>query len=104
MTINPKYNVERELAAALDLVYEVFIELWDIRLDLEEGRSIMDILNPPFNPLKTVENTELLTMSFDPQTTSSDNSSPAFLIPSPQELSDIFSNEYTREKIERKFR
>ena len=54
MTIDPKYNVEHELAVALDLMYKVFIELWDIRLDLEEGRSIMDILNPPFNPLRTV--------------------------------------------------
>ena len=54
MTIDPKYNVEHELAAALDLMYEVFIELWDIRLDLEEERSITDILNPPFDPLKTV--------------------------------------------------
>ena len=54
MTIDPKYNVERKLAVALDLVYEVFIELWDIRVDLEEGRSITDILNPPFDQLKTV--------------------------------------------------
>ena len=54
MTIDPKYNVEHELAAALGLMYEVFIELWDIRLDLEEGKSITDILNPPFDPLKTV--------------------------------------------------
>ena len=36
--------------------------------------------------------------------TGSNDSSPSFLIPSPQELSDIFSDEYTLEKIERKFR
>ena len=36
--------------------------------------------------------------------TVSNDSSPSFLIPSPQELSDIFSDEYTLEKIERKFR
>ena len=54
MMIDPKYNVEHKLAVALDLMYKVFIELWNIRPDLEKGRSTMDILNPPFNPLKTV--------------------------------------------------
>ena len=37
-------------------------------------------------------------------TTAFNDSSPSFLIPPPQELSDIFSDEYTLEKIERKFR
>ena len=43
-----KYNLEEETVNALEILYEILIELWDIRLDLENGRSITEILNPPF--------------------------------------------------------
>ena len=49
-----KYNLEEETVNALEIVYEILIELWDIRLDLENGRSITEILYPPFDPFKTI--------------------------------------------------
>ena len=49
-----KYNLEEETMNALEIVYEILIELWDIRLDLENGQSIMEILYPPFDPFKTL--------------------------------------------------
>ena len=97
-----KYNLEEETVNALEIVYEILIELWDIRLDLENGRSITEILYPPFDPFKTIG--KYWNPILDMSTTVSNDSSPSFLIPTPQELSDIFSDEYTLEKIERKFR
>ena len=49
-----KYNLEEETVNALEIVYEILIELWDIRMDLENGRSITEILHPPFDPFKTI--------------------------------------------------
>ena len=49
-----KYNLEEETVNALEILYEILIELWDIRLDLENGRSVTEILNPPFDPFKTI--------------------------------------------------
>ena len=79
---------------ALEIVYEILIELWDIRLDLENGRSITEILYPPFDPFKTLGKYWNLILD-----TVSNDSSPSFLIPSPQELSDITSDERTLRKI-----
>ena len=53
-TFNRKYNLEEETVNALEIVYEILIELWDIRLDLENGWSITEILHPPFDPFKTI--------------------------------------------------
>ena len=49
-----RYNLEEETVNALEIVYEILIELWDIRLDLENRRSITEILYPPFDPFKTI--------------------------------------------------
>ena len=49
-----KYNLKEETVNALEIVYEILIELWDIRLDLENGQSITEILYPPFDPFKTI--------------------------------------------------
>ena len=53
-TFDRKYNLEEETVNALEIVYEILNEVWDIRLDLENGRSIMEILYPPFDPFKTI--------------------------------------------------
>ena len=50
----PAYNVDRELYFCLELIYEILIDLEDIKDDLEKGKSITNILHPPFDPLKTV--------------------------------------------------
>ena len=97
-----KYNLKEETVNALEIVYEILIELWDIRLDLENRWSITEILYPPFNPFKTIG--KYWNPILDMSSTVSNNSSPSFLIPSPQELSDITSDERTLRKIARKFR
>jgi len=50
----PAYNVDRELYFCLELIYEILIDLEDIKDDLEKGKNITNILHPPFDPLKTV--------------------------------------------------
>jgi hypothetical protein len=47
-------NVDRELAYCLELLYEILIDLEDIRNDLDKGTSITQILHPPFDPFKTI--------------------------------------------------
>ena len=49
-----KYNLEEETVNVLEIVYEILIELWDIRLDLENEQSITEILHPSFDPFKTI--------------------------------------------------
>ena len=36
-TFDRKYNLEEETVNALEIVYEILIEPWDIRMDLENG-------------------------------------------------------------------
>jgi hypothetical protein len=54
MPFHPEYNVNWELCECLEVVYEILEELEDIITGLEKGKSITDILHPPFNPLKTI--------------------------------------------------
>ena len=48
------YNVNWELCQCLELVYEVLDSLDDIRIALERRVEITHILNPPFDPLRTI--------------------------------------------------
>jgi hypothetical protein len=47
-------NVDRELFECLEVLYEILIVLEDIRKDLRNGKTITQILHPPFDPLKTI--------------------------------------------------
>lgn len=47
------YNVHWEAIECLELVYEILDTLEDIRIALDEGKELTDILYPPFNPFKT---------------------------------------------------
>ena len=49
-----EYNVDRQIFKGLELVYEILIDLQDIRKDLKKGKSITHILHPPFDPFKTI--------------------------------------------------
>jgi hypothetical protein len=48
------YNVDKELCECLELVYEILIELKDIKDALKQGKSTTNILFPPFDPFKTI--------------------------------------------------
>jgi hypothetical protein len=47
-------NVDRELFEFLEILYEILIDLRDIRKELKKGTSITQILHPPFDPFKTI--------------------------------------------------
>jgi hypothetical protein len=49
-----EYNVDRELSECLELIYEILIDLEDIRKDLKNGKSTTRILRPLFDPFKTI--------------------------------------------------
>jgi len=50
----PTFNVDQELYSCLEFLYEILIDLEDIKKDLENGKSITHILHPPFDPFKTI--------------------------------------------------
>jgi hypothetical protein len=54
MTFNQTYNVNWELCECLDILYEILDFLDDIRLALELEEDIDKLLNPPFDPFKTI--------------------------------------------------
>ena len=54
MTFDPKYNINKEMDNYLEVIYEILIDLDDIKDTLERGISITNILSPPFNPFKTI--------------------------------------------------
>jgi hypothetical protein len=54
MPFDPEFNVEHELFVFLEDLYEILIELDDIKTALKKGTSITDILHPPFDPFKTI--------------------------------------------------
>jgi len=54
MPFDQKYNVNWELVECLELLYDILEALEDIIYDLETGKTITDILAPPFDPLKTI--------------------------------------------------
>ena len=54
MTFNPKYNINKEMDNYLEVIYEILIDLDDIKDALERGISITNILSPPFDPFKTI--------------------------------------------------
>ena len=54
MTFNTKYNINKEMDDYLEVIYEILIDLDDIKDALERGKSIMNILSPPFDPFKTI--------------------------------------------------
>ena len=76
----------------LEVIYEILIDLDDIKDALERGISITHILSPPFDPFKTT------TIS------SSDSYSAPTLIPSPQELSHLITDPYINDQVDRKFK
>ena len=54
MTCDPKYNINKEMDNYLEVIYEILIDLDDIKDALERGISITNILSPPFDPFKTI--------------------------------------------------
>jgi len=54
MSYDQLYNVDQELCECLKHVYEILGDLDDIITALNDGKSITDILFPPFDPLKTI--------------------------------------------------
>ena len=54
MTFDPKYNINKEMDNYLEVIYEILIDLDNIKDALERGISITNILSPPFNPFKTI--------------------------------------------------
>jgi len=54
MPFDQQYNVNWELCECLELVYEILDFLDDIRLALELGEDLTNILHPPFDPFKTI--------------------------------------------------
>ena len=54
MTFDQTYNVDWELCECLELVYKILDSLDNIKLALEKGKEIMDILHPQFDPFKTI--------------------------------------------------
>jgi hypothetical protein len=54
MPFDRQYNVNWELCECLELVYEIMDNLEDIKIALEKGKRITDILFPPFDPFKTI--------------------------------------------------
>ena len=54
MTFDAKYNINKEMDNYLEVIYEILIDLEDIRDALERGISITNILSPPFDPFKTI--------------------------------------------------
>lgn len=54
MPFHPEYNVNWELCMGLEVLYGIYEWLEDIRIGLEMGESITDLLDPPFDPFKTI--------------------------------------------------
>ena len=54
MTFDAQYNINKEMDNYLEVIYEILIDLDDIKDALERGISITNILSPPFDPFKTI--------------------------------------------------
>ena len=54
MTFDAKYNINKEMDNYLEVIYEILIDLDDIKDALERGISITNILSTPFDPFKTI--------------------------------------------------
>ena len=54
MTFDAQYNINKEMDNYLEVIYEILIDLDDIKDALEKGISITNILSPPFDPFKTI--------------------------------------------------
>ena len=54
MTFDQTYNVDWEICECLELMYKILDSLDDIKLALERGKEITDILYPQFDPFKTI--------------------------------------------------
>ena len=99
MSFHSEYNVNEELCDSLTIIYEILMELEDIKDGLKKGKSITHILHPPFDPFKTITHTTV-----DMSTFSSDDSySAPSPIPSPQELSNLITDDYMVQLIASKF-
>ena len=48
-----QFNVNWEIIECLEIVYEILDDLEDIRIALDEGKDLLHILFPPFDPLKS---------------------------------------------------
>ena len=54
MTFDAEYNINKEMDDYLEVIYEILIDLEDIKDTLERGISTTNILSPPFDPFKTI--------------------------------------------------
>ena len=53
-TFDQTYNVNKELCACLELVYEILDGLDDIKVILWKRKELTEILSPQSNPFKTI--------------------------------------------------
>ena len=53
-TFDQTYNVNKELCACLELVYEILDGLDDIKVILWKRKELTEILSPRFDSLKTI--------------------------------------------------
>jgi hypothetical protein len=49
-----QFNVNWEIIECLEIVYEILDDLEDIRIALDEGKDLSNILFPPFDPFRTI--------------------------------------------------
>ena len=54
MTFDAQYNINKEMDNYLEVIYEILIDLDDIKDVLEREISVTNILSPPFDPFKTI--------------------------------------------------
>ena len=54
MLFHPEFNVNKEIYWYLEQIYEILIDLEDIREKLDRGMSTAHILHLPFDPFKTI--------------------------------------------------
>ena len=62
MTFDSKYNINKEMYNYLEVIYEILIDLDDIKDTLERGISITNILSKPLESTKTVDNVYLFNL------------------------------------------
>ena len=53
-SFDQQYNLNWEIVACLEIVYEILDNLEDIEIALWKKKDISHILSPPFYPFKTI--------------------------------------------------
>ena len=88
MPFYPEYNVNWELCMGLEFLYGILEWFEDIRICLEMGESITNLLDPPFDPFKTIGKYWTVDMS---STTLNKSSTASSSIISPHKFSRLIT-------------